>query len=182
MSFQTPPPRKVANVTPEEDESAGDEDSKQKELWRILVEEWGWTEHLARSCEKNGFARDLLDLEASGFKISEDDPLLLVNVDNSNPDSVGYANGGNYGINANTPGHLAWPGGGNAPVVGAALPPGVDHAPPNALAAFLRGMPDVEDKSGGNEAIFSQKLSECLLDPSDKSLRFGRNNTCWLEC
>lgn len=54
----------------------------------------------------------------------------------------------NYKVGNGTPGHLSWPGGmPPPPAVGAALPLGVVGAP-NALAAFIRGMPDVQEKSG----------------------------------
>lgn len=74
-------------------------------------------------------------------------------VDTGSPDSVGYANAGNYGIAVGSPDHLAWPGGTPA-VAGGVLPAGVDRAPPNALASFIRGMPEVEDKSGGQGLLF----------------------------
>lgn len=171
------PSKKRKKVTPDEkryplgdNDDSGDDDesveekeggvnskatSKATDLWRILVEDWGFPEDLARTCDSNGTAKSLIELESSGFVISEGDPLLLVVVDMNNPASVGYANAGNYGIPAGTPGYLAWPGG-VAPVAGAALPipNGVAQAPPNALASCLRGMPAVEDKSGGNGLLF----------------------------
>lgn len=135
---------KKAKVVPEQQTKR----SEEKELWKVLVEEWSFHEDLARKFDQNGVAKVLIQLEKEGFKISEGDPLLIAVVDHNNPDSVGYANAGNYGVTAGDPGHLAWPGG-VAPAVGAPLPPGVSTAPPNALAAFLREMPDVVDKSGG---------------------------------
>lgn len=123
---------------------------------KILVDEWSFEESLARKMEENGSAKALIDLEKSGFKISEGDPLLLCVVDCGNDHSVRYANGGNFALPVGAPGHAAWPGGA-APVVGAAaaaLPAGVDAAPPNALASFLRGMPDIVDKSGGHGLLF----------------------------
>ena len=125
------------------------------EYAKILVEEWSFEESLARKMEENGSAKALIDLEQSGFKISEGDPLLLCVVDFGKNDlSVKYANGGNFALPVGAPGHVAWPGGGAAPVAGAALPAGVDAAPPNALASFIRGMPDVVDKSGGRGLLF----------------------------
>ena len=124
------------------------------DYWKILVDEWSFEESLARKMEENGSAKALIDLEKSGFKISEGDPLLLCVVDCGNDHSVRYANGGNFALPVGAPGHAAWPGGA-APVVGAALlPAGVDAAPPNALASFLRGMPDIVDKSGGHGLLF----------------------------
>ena len=120
---------------------------------KILVDEWSFEESLARKMEENGSAKALIDLEKSGFKISESDPLLLCVVDCGNDHSVLYANGGNYVLPVGAPGHAAWPGGA-APVAGAALPDGVDAAPPNALASFIRGMPDIVDKSGGHGLLF----------------------------
>ena len=61
--------------------------------WKILVDEWSFQESLARKMEENGSAKALIDLEKSGFKISEGDPLLLCVVDFSNDNSVRYANG-----------------------------------------------------------------------------------------
>lgn len=42
--------------------------------------------------------------------ISEDDPLFFILCDVNDADSIGYCNGGNYGIAQNTPGYLPWPG------------------------------------------------------------------------
>jgi hypothetical protein len=65
--------------------------------------------NLALSFAKNGVAKTLLKLEKQGFKISEHNPLLIMNIDTVNPDSIGYFNQGNYGVATGATGHLAGP-------------------------------------------------------------------------
>jgi hypothetical protein len=138
-------------------------ESGRREDWQVLAEDWGFGEELARQFDACGVARSLIELAASGFKISDEDPLLVGIVDVADPDSVGYANAGNYGIAAGSPGRLAWPGGGAPPAAGAPLPRGVAAAPPHALGNFLRAMPGVVDKSGGsNRLVFHVENNERL--------------------
>ena len=124
----------------------------EEEPWQVLRDDWDFDEDLARTCQETGVAKALIKLDAEGFKISEGDPLLFVVYDASDTNAVGYVNSGNYGLAAGQPGGIPWPGGA-APAVGAPLPAGVAAAPPNALASFLRGLPDIVDKSDGNMGL-----------------------------
>jgi len=69
----------------------------------------------------------LFEFVKTGGDISDENTLLIVNVDKSNPDSVGYFVTGNYGINAGTAGHIS----------GEVPPSPAGIAGPNAVATFL---------------------------------------------
>jgi hypothetical protein len=116
--------------------------------WKTLVNEWGIKEDIAKSLDRSGTAKALIELKASGFQISEGDPLLLFVVDHDNPDSVGYANFGNYGVRHTDPGYLAMPDPPAAPAV-----PG-----PNALARFICSMPGIVDKSHGGPLFYAEDM------------------------
>ena len=94
----------------------------------------------------------LLSLKDSGFKLAEDDPLLLIVPDLSDPRSVEYFSSGNYGLPVGYPGALAWPGEA-APIPGAVPVPGV-FAQPRALGTFIQQQLGVIDKSNGNGLLF----------------------------
>jgi len=49
-------------------------------------------------------------LAISKNDISEGDPYLLVLPDVSDSNSMGYMNGGNYGLSPGAPGYIPWPG------------------------------------------------------------------------
>lgn len=98
-------------------------------------------ENLARSFAKNGVAKTLLKLEKDGFQISEKDPLLVINVEMDDADSIGYYNEGNYGIAAATDGHLAGP------------IPLADQQGPCAVGNFLESYVGVRDLSGGDKTV-----------------------------
>jgi hypothetical protein len=119
--------------------------------WRVLAEDWGFSDELARRFQACGAARRLIELAAGGLEVSEGDPLLVGVVDVADADSVAYASQGNYGLAAGRPGSLAWPGGA-APALGAPLPDGAAAAPPRALAGFIRSMRGVVDKAGDGAA------------------------------
>jgi hypothetical protein len=129
-----------------------------REDWQVLVEDWGFGEELARQFDACSAAWALIELAAStsGFQVSDEAPLLVGIVDAADPDSAGYADAGNYGIAAGSPGRLEWPGGGGPPPAAGALPlpEGVAAAPPRALWNYLRAMPGVVDASGdGSRAL-----------------------------
>jgi hypothetical protein len=127
---------------------SGDDD---RDDWRVLAEDWGFSDELARQFQACGAARRLIELAAGGLEVSEGDPLLVGVVDVADADSAAYASQGNYGLGAGRPGSLAWPGGA-APALGAPLPAGAAAAPPRALASFIRSMPGVVDKAGDGAA------------------------------
>jgi hypothetical protein len=132
-------------------ETGGVGGGKDRDDWRVLVEDWGFSDELALRFQACGAARRLIELAAGGFQISEGDPLLVGVVDAADADSAAYASQGNYGLAAGRPGCLAWPGGA-APALGAPLPAGVAAAHPHALASFIRSMPGVVDKAGDGAA------------------------------
>lgn len=139
----------------------------EKNLLKKLVEDWKFRDtDLARRFAANGIAKALIKLEEDGFQCSESDPLLIISVDLTNNDSIGYFNEGNYGIAATTNGHL--PG------------PNVGQQGPRAVGEFLNAYEGVEDKSGGGLTIlyfeamgtlhavqeeFSQEAQFCRLGP-----------------
>ncbi len=114
-----------------------------------LVHNVGFDRELATSFQLCGGAKELVCLLQSGFKFSESDPLLLLIPDLNEANSIHYFNNGNFGL----PGGPLWPGGA-PPVGGAALPVGIDAAPPHALGRFISRQQGVQDKSHGAFLVF----------------------------
>ena len=53
----------------------------------------------------------ILHLKDTGFKFCDEDPLLVISTDVSDPSSGLYANGGNYALTVGAPGFAPWPPG-----------------------------------------------------------------------
>ena len=102
-----------------------------------------------------------MQLKASGFEISEEDPLIhaVINVDDAN--AVAFYNGGNYALPVGAPGLLPWPGG-VVPPHGAALPAGVVALPPCALGRFISTLPGAVNKSGVALTLFHFTNNEAV--------------------
>ncbi len=121
-----------------------------EELFRRLTEELQFETKIARLCVQNGVAAHLLRLVDDGFVCSEDDPLVFMVVDINNQASTGYANSGNYGLPAGHPALLPWPNG-QVPVQ---IEQGVVALPPGALGKFVASIPEVTEKSVGENIVF----------------------------
>lgn len=159
------------------EEKKQDKEQAEKEQKRIdalkqkLVECWNFTNHqFAESFAKNGVAEALFEFVETGGKISDEDPLLVVNVDKSHADSIGYFNEGNYGIAAVTPGHMA----GGVPQRGI--------AGPHALATLLNQQPGLTSRSGDKGGIlFYAQTWPDVINASHALFRtsqFSRKGPC----
>ena len=105
---------------------------------------------IAHLCTENGVAGHLLRMKDEGFVISEDDPLLYMVVGINNAASRGYANCGNYGLPDEHPAARPWPNG-QTP---AQIESGVVALPPGALGKYIASIPEVTEKSGGENTVF----------------------------
>jgi len=112
-----------------------------------------FSEESAEICTWSGLAANLLQLKDDGFKISEGDPLLLIECDVNDPSAVAYFESGNYGLPVGSPGHVPCPGC-LPPVVGGPLAAGVAAGPPHALGQFITAQPGVQEKSRGGLNLF----------------------------
>ena len=86
----------------------------------------------------------LFRLDDEGFKCSEGDPLLIVDVDLENPDSMGHFRLGNFGMSVAPGGQSPGP-----------IPPPTQQTP--ALGRFIDNQPNIEDKSAGGFCLFYAK-------------------------
>lgn len=125
-------------------------------LYERLMEEMQFEPELAKEFCRSGAAAHILRLKDSGFVISESDPLIIISADLSDPASVSYFNNGNYGLPADTPGGLAWPGG-VPPAAADPLPAGMAMKPPAALGRFLATLDGVRELSLGSNIVFYVK-------------------------
>ena len=116
----------------------------------------GYSESLSRRLLSCPFrtGQNLIQLKASGFKISEEDPLIHAVIDVGDANAVAFYNGGNYALPVGAAGALPWPGGGAPPLFGGALPAGVAALPPSALGRFISTLPGVVNKSGTALTLF----------------------------
>eukprot|EP01031_Cornospumella_fuschlensis_P025712 gene25712-31051_t len=140
------------STSPEDRSLSESEDDEQSELTleEFLIEFPGYSEPMGRCLVRCPFktGQKLMELKASGFKMSEEDPLVHVIIDVGNADAVAFYNGGNYTLPAGALGALPWPGNGVPPQPGAALPAGVVALPPAALGRFISTLTGVVNKSG----------------------------------
>lgn len=77
-----------------------------------LITELGFSENDADRLTWSELGTLLLDLKDEGVTWTEEDPLLLIALENSDTTSLHYYHHGNFGLPANTPGSLPWPSGG----------------------------------------------------------------------
>lgn len=77
-----------------------------------LISELGFDENAADRALSGDAGIVLLELKDCGVRLSEDDPLLYIVLESSDTTCLHYYNNGNYGLPANDPGTLLWPGGG----------------------------------------------------------------------
>ena len=150
-----------------------------------LVKEMGFSEDQAVKAAGGEVGSALLALiDADKLHISTADPLLVLVIDPNNPLSADYANAGNYGLPAGSPGAIPWPGGA-APAPGAPLPAGVAMAPPRALSNFIANAPGVQDLSPGSGLFHIPNLEMLhnlpgLLQSQPQFERIGPRNAARL--
>lgn len=120
-------------------------DESQLSVEDFLREFPGYSESMGRFLMSCPFetGKNLMALKASGFKMTEEDPLVHAVIDVGDGNAVAFYNGGNYALAAGVIGALPWPGGGGPPPPGAALPPGVVALPSAALGRFISTLPGV---------------------------------------
>jgi hypothetical protein len=130
----------------------------------FLSEFPGYSESMARSLVNCPFETglSLLRLKKSGFKMSEEDPLVHAVIDVGDGNAVAFYNGGNYALVAGVAGALPWPAGDGPPPLGAAVPPGVAALPPAALGRFISTLPGVVNKSGAALTLFHFQNNESV--------------------
>jgi hypothetical protein len=125
------------------------------EKYHRLTEEMQFEPEMANLCVDNGMADLLLHFKDTGVEISEENPLLLKLVDLKSPESIAFADSGNYGLPVSHPAALPWPGG----QVPHELVPGVSALPPGALGRLIAGVVGVSECSEGyNSAFFLPNL------------------------
>jgi hypothetical protein len=113
MDERKRPLRDITNLPPTSDSSGKEKRQKTKTTYQ---QSHCWSDEFVQELEDNNIFDTVWEImkslsEKNDKEDGEEDPLLIVVFDSTNPDAVNYVNNGNHGLPPHVAGSLPWPGG-----------------------------------------------------------------------